>query len=215
MQSLRGAAGGHTLAFDRTTHALQRAFQDPSLYSEGPAEVPDGVLFLGGHDDGDIYLFRRDGTVTLVAKAPSGRTLKEPFVDRSNGNALVWEEATRVAGPWAKDYVLWTSPYATRLADLKPRAVARIPGDDTGRAMAVNAGMALFKLDERTGLLVRLSDGRGWHIPTEPDHHLFTPLWVDDNYVWFITGSQYANNPDGILRIERSTLGPPTLPSGL
>jgi hypothetical protein len=207
--------GQRMSVFETNTLTLRAASTDPAFGAAHPQEVADGALVLGGYYPYSLYLLRPDATTSrLVAPSGSGRVVGEYRVDRSAGDAIVWTDADDTTVD-RSDYYLWTSPYASSPGALRPRKVAKIPDSAINRGswFAVNKGLALFAVDKDRGVLVRLSDGKGWSIPTEPGHGLVKPVWVDDEYVWFNTESTHGT--DGLLRIARTTLGAPTVPSGL
>lgn len=91
---------------------------------------------------------------------------------------------------------------------------------ERGGARAIaNRGVYLSLVGRNTALVTRLSDGMGWLVQGEPKERFVDPVWVDDNDVLIET----APDPDGtkdvpstsVLRIARSSLGAPTVPSGL
>jgi hypothetical protein len=197
--------------FDTATSTLH---PDTGLGAVAPHEVPDGAIVAGGAYPWALYLMKPDASFTrLVDPAGPGRVVQEFRVDRA-ANAIVWLDADDTT-PATSDYYLWTSPYAPTPSGIQRRRVAKIPDTamDGGARFAVHNGLVLFKVTKDMGLLVRLSDGKGWSIPSEAGHALVKPVWVDDEYVYFNTASDRGT--DGLLRIARSTLGAPTVPSGL
>jgi hypothetical protein len=85
--------------------------------------------------------------------------------------------------------------------------------------MVANAGMVLNVLDDAMALLTRVSDGQGWEVRPEAGTVFVRPVWVDDDEVWLSTATTSGANPraypSGIVRVRRSELGSPTVPSGL
>jgi len=56
-----------------------------------------------------------------------------------------------------------------------------------------------------------------WSIAAEPGDAFITPVWVDDNEVWISTADltlAYGAHMSGVLRLQRSSLGAPTVPRG-
>ena len=84
----------------------------------------------------------------------------------------------------------------------------------------VNAGVVAAVVSPTMARIVRLSDGMGWDIPTEPGLELAVPLWINDDSAWFILSKPHpiatsARSHSGAVRIKRSSLGPPTVPNGI
>jgi hypothetical protein len=202
--------------FDTVSKTLRATSSDPAFVAGLPHEVADGAVLIGGYDPYSLYLAKPDASLTiLVAPSAPGRTVRDWRLDRGAANAIAWVDAANTA-PYRSDYYLWTSPYAPAASGIQPRKVAKIPDAalQRGSQFALYKGHALFVIDSDRALLVRLSDGKGWPIATEPGHDLVGPLWVDDDYVWFVTEST-KGAVDSMLRIARTTLGAPTVPSGL
>jgi hypothetical protein len=210
--------GSHTTVslFEKATGARHPTSSDPAFTVGAPHEVADGALVVGGYDPYSLYLAKPDASLTLlVPPSAPGRTVQAWRLDRGAANAIAWMDAANT-GAFPTDYYLWTSPYAPTASGIHPRKVAKIPDAalQRGSQFALYKGHALFVVDKDSALLVRLSDGKGWPIATEPGHELVGPLWVDDDYVWFVTEST-KGAVDSMLRIARSTLGAPTVPNGL
>ncbi len=60
----------------------------------------------------------------------------------------------------------------------------------------------------------------GWQFKGEPGVQMLYPIWVNDDSVWMMVHKPNPQAPNitylsGAIRIRRSTLGPPTVPSGL
>jgi hypothetical protein len=186
------------------------------LIVEDPHDVADGALVGFGNQKFSLGLIHPDGSLTSLITPPTGRSVGESAIDRSNFDTLTWVE---YSGDLLDrtDYTLWTTPYASTEAAIQRRAVAKIPDDaiNGGTRYVVNDGFALFVQNRQTALLIRLADGLGWEIPTDVNHVFMEPLFVDDNEIWLTTGRPVAiPEPDGMIRISRSTLGPPTRPRG-
>jgi hypothetical protein len=167
-----------------------------------------------------IDLVHADGT-WLELIAPSSPHLVSAFaVDRANAQQIVWVESDSL-GVIDGNSVIWTAPYATTTTGIARRRVALL-NDALGRGgdrMVVNAGVALNLIDKDKALLTRLFDGMGWLVTAESGDAFTQPLWADDNEVWISTGMAADNSwqaeQTGILRIARSSLGAPTVLSGL
>jgi hypothetical protein len=202
--------------FDTVSKTVHPTSSDPAFVAGLPNEVADGAIFIGGYDPYSLYLAKPDASIVLlVAPSAPTRTVRDWRLDRGVANAIAWVDAANTQ-PYRSDYYLWTSPYAATASGIQSRKVAKIPDAalQRGSQFALYKGHALFVVDKDSALLVRLSDGKGWPIATEPGHELVGPLWVDDDYVWFVTEST-KGAVDSMLRIARSTLGAPTVPNGL
>lgn len=199
-----------------------RTVVDPALSSRRPAEYPlplhGGAIALDLETPYGIFFIGDDGTYSVL------RTVSAPYVpsmiavDRSGGpgsETIVWVESISVAAGYDGS-VLWAAPYATTEASSKPRRVAAL-GDELhsgGASLISNAGMVLAIRSSTTATLVRLSDGVGWIVKSEPGTGFGNALWVDDTEIWLSTYDATSGPPgeeSGMVRIRRDTLGPPTL----
>lgn len=199
-----------------------RTVVDPALSSRREAEYPlplhGGAIALDLETPYGIFFVADDGTYSVL------RTVAAPYVpsmiavDRSGGlgaETIVWVESLSVAAGYDGS-ILWTTPYATTEASSKPRRVAAL-GDDLhsgGASLISNAGMVLAIRSNTTATLVRLADGVGWIVASEPGTGFGRALWVDDSEVWLSTYDATSGPPgeeSGIVRIRRDSLGPPTL----
>ena len=186
------------------------------FHAEDPRAVADGALAIMAEDSAGVSLLRPDGSFTLLIPTSSPTRVTTLIgVDHEQGDAIVWVETDR--GNYAAD-VIWTSPYTADPSAIQRRAVA-VVNDPTGTGMIANAGVVLRVTGPQTAVLTRLSDGMGWSIAAEPSDAFVTPLWVDDNEVWISTGvanaPNYQADEKGIMRLDRTTLGAPTVPPGL
>jgi hypothetical protein len=131
---------------------------------------------------------------------------------------LVWVESEQGLG--YVNSTLWVAPLVTSEATLARRKVAKLDdGLERGGTGVANKGVYLSLTGRNTALLTRLSDGAGWAIQGEAKQRFTSPVWVDDNDVLIETApdpdGQTDWEPAGVLRLARSTLGAPTVPSGL
>jgi len=155
-----------------------------------------------------------EGGYRVLARPAAGYKVDGIQLDRANGDALVWSEAELADD---SQRILWTSPFASSESGVARRAVARFSWAFTYIANA-GAVVAVPTLD--TARIIRLSDGMGWEVRAEPGLHFLQPLWINDDSVWLIVWKPEPATPDirifsGAIRIRRSTLGLPTVPSGL
>jgi hypothetical protein len=144
-------------------------------------------------------------------------------VDRASSQQIVWVESDYNSSTLMYvNSIVWTSPYATSASAVAAKQVARF-SDALGRGgtwgLVANAGVVLNLVDQSSALLTRLSDGQGWMITAETNQGFIKPVWVDDNEVWLATAPTNVNSwstwSNGMLRIQRSSLGAPNVASGL
>ncbi len=155
-----------------------------------------------------------EGGYRVLARPAAGYKVDGIQLDRANGDALVWSEAELADD---SQRILWTSPFASSESGVARRAVARFSWAFT---YVANAGAVVAVPTLDTARIIRLSDGMGWEVRAEPGLHFLQPLWINDDSVWLIVWKPEPATPDirifsGAIRIRRSTLGPPTVPSGL
>jgi hypothetical protein len=205
--------------FDLATQTLLLPSTPTQLSASGPIPVPGGALVLDGNSPYHADILRPDATYASLISPTTPHQLTWAAVDRSLGNALVWVESD-FGGAGYVNPVLWTSPYASLSGNVARRKVAVIADalDRGGADMAVNAGVALTVVGETKALLTRLADGMSWSIAPEPGDAFISPVWVDDNELWIATGEagrvDYGAHTEGIFRLQRSSLGAPTVPRG-
>jgi hypothetical protein len=188
-----------------------------NLPSEAPKPAPGGAFVFETGGAFAIAFAKDDGTHTRVVTPTSPQVVTEKALDRSDGNALVWVESD--FGANYRNSTLWTAPFATTEASLVRRKVAKLEDSTfSGGARGIaNKGVFLSISARNEATITRLSDGAQWKVVGEPAERFTAPVWVDDNEAIL----QIAPDPNGvrqddtygILRIARSTLGPPTLPS--
>lgn len=190
------------------------------LPGESPRAVPDGALVMDYTMPFRVDLLRMDGAYAELIAPTSPQVVTALALDRSNGNALVWVESDNQATYLNSS--IWTAPYTTNAGSLSRRKVAVISNDTLhygGGGMVVNRGVTLNLIDPSVALITRLSDGMSWRVAAEPGRPFVWPVWVDDNEVWLTTADGslkgYSTYPSDVVRIARSTLGPPTVPPGL
>ena len=191
-----------------------------NLPSESPTPAPGGAFVFDTSTSAFAIAYAKDdGSFARVVTPTSPQVVTWKALERSNNNTLVWVESD-----YELDYTnstLWTAPFATSEASLERRKVAKLK-DSTfsgGAGGIANRGVFLSLSGRNEATIVRLSDGMGWKVVGEPGERFTAPIWVDDNEAIL----QIAPDPDGkfqldsygVLRIARSTLGPPSLPSGL
>ncbi len=191
-----------------------RATPTNDLLTEHPLPVPGGYFSLVYDAPPFAAFMPLEGGYRSVVRPALGYSVDGLQLDRANGDALVWSE---VDDTIEQQHVIWTAPFATSEGSLVRRRVARLT---YGYTFVANAGTAVFVRGLNSARIVRLSDGMGWDFQGEPGVNFFYPIWVNDDSVWVL-----VSKPDpvattvpifsGAIRIKRSTLGPPTVPSGL
>ena len=80
------------------------------------------------------------------------------------------------------------------------------------RFLVANAGVAVQLVSPTKIYLTRISDGWSWSVDADPGDEISRPLWVDATEVWFAVDDAVNKKTWSIVRIERSSLGPPTIP---
>ena len=201
-------------AFRFSDRQFARSTPANDLDAERPLPATGGYVSIIPSDPPSLAFMPLEGGYrTLVRPAPA-YFVNDLRLDRANGDALVWTEAE-----FADDYrrILWTSPFANTEAAVVRRRIARFDVD----YYVANAGVAVGILREtRNARIVRLSDGMGWDVQSEPGLGFLWPIWVNDDSVWMVISKPDPRTPNlprfsGALRIRRSTLGPATVPNGL
>lgn len=206
------------MLFDVTTKTA--IFAENRAHFYGASAVAGGAIARDNQGASPIVFIGNDGTPSRLITATSAEGVARVTLDRSNSDALVWTEGDFPGFSYV-NVTLWTSPFATTEAGLSRRKVAKV-NDALGRAggtFVANKGVVLSIIGRSTALVTRLSDGLGWLVQGEPQERFVVPVWVDDQDVLIETAEDKAgtfqNPASGILRIARSSLGAPTVPSGL
>ena len=199
-------------AFRFAQRDFGRATVTNDLLSELPLPVPGGYVSLVATDPPTISFMPVEGGHRTIARPSPRYGMSYIALDRANANALVWSEHDG-----SDIQTLWTSPFSDTEAGLAKRLVAKLSYDYT---FVANAGVVAAVVSPTMARIIRLSDGMGWDIPTEPGLELLTPLWVNDDSAWFILSKPdpiavTVRSNSGAVRIKRSSLGPPTVPNGL
>jgi hypothetical protein len=185
---------------------------DTKLSLDDPRDLPGGFLTRRFGAGLPVLYLRNDGTYENLLTAPPGRTVTGYAVDRTQGNALVWVEATGLAP--STNPVLYTAPYTTSGAALTPRRVTAYddPSGFGGGYMIAANGIALNVTSPGSVLLTKLTTGESWSVSPEPGMGFADPVWVDDQHFWIMAGTL---GPSGALlngrlyRYERAALGSP------
>ena len=212
-----GVSPETTFGFDVTTQTGLLA-QD-RLHTETPIAVPGGALVFDATPPYAIAFLKDDGSHVRLITPTAPQYVTWKTMDRSSGNDLVWVESDD--GFEYKNATLWTATLAANEGAIVRRKVAKL--DDSlyrgGARSPANKGVFLSLVGRSTALLTRLSDGMGWLIQAEPQQRFVDPVWVDDSDVFLETADDsmppYDLPQSGIMRLSRSTLGAPTVPSGL
>ncbi|MBX3210130.1 MAG: hypothetical protein KF764_34180 [Labilithrix sp.] len=189
-----------------------------NLSSEYPTPAPGGAFVFETSGPFAIAFAKDDGTYARVVTPTSPQVVTWKALDRSNGDALVWVESDTGLG--YQNATLWTAPFATSEASLVRRRVGKLEDSTSsgGGGGIANKGVFLSMSGRNEATITRLSDGAQWKVVGEPGERFTAPVWVDDQEAIL----QIAPDPNGvrnddtygIVRIARSTLGPPiTLPT--
>ncbi len=132
---------------------------------------------------------------------------------RSDGNTLAWVQAqskdplTRAAGD------LWTSPFATTAAGIKPEKRRPVPAISIVPTMK-GMGDGWYALVEqpigskdRYLHVYRLTDVRHWKVQTPADVRPTNVVYIDGEEVWY-TGTTMNDSYNTLVRQQLSALGP-------
>jgi hypothetical protein len=183
------------------------------LALDDPREFPGGFLVRSYAAGTPVIYLKNNGAFENYLPAAPSRTVTGYAVDRTQGNAIVWVEATGLAP--STNPVMYTAPYAATAAGVVPLRVTAYddPSGFGGGYMIAANGFALNRTSPTRVLLTRLSNGDSWTIDAEPGDGIWNPLWVDAQHVWLGTGKLDINGvnmeSESILRIDRASLGAP------
>lgn len=191
----------------------------PIRPSELPRPAIGGYFALMAGATPTISFVDESGDVRVVVRPMPGKRIAYYMLDENppglpaRPKDLVWLEGD--LDDSATTGILYASPYATRETELVRRAVARV----RLRAGVANRGVFACPSDDGTMRVVRLADGLGWSIPSEPSVALTFASWVNDDSVWSYISDIKAGEPGyprraGFVRLQRP-MGPPNVPSGL
>ncbi len=208
-----------TVAYDlskRQVHELK--LRGLPAWSADPQPLPQGVLLEVSSPTIGLYYFGTDGSAKRLISPQAGYVTTLPVLDLQDRTRVVWAEIdSALNAPPDGPGALWEGKVTASGDIVSPRKVVSwSKGEiDPGNGLAVNGGYAVAMNSFHVARLIRLSDGYIWNVPSEPDRYMVTSMWVDDKYVWYVTGS--GQNPrmpitDGFIRIERVTLGEPLPP---
>lgn len=198
-------------SFDLGTKRFSDSTPTRDLETQNVLPVAGGFVAVVGTDPLSIGYFPKSGGWTRIVSPSSGSGTTFFAIDRARADALVWAEAGENS-----EFVVWTQPFSVSETPTLKRRVAKLPFEFS---FVANAGVVAAVTTAGRGRIIRLSDGMAWDIAPEPGLELYFPLWVNDDFVWFETSKPSAVNPNvklhsGAVRIARSTLGAPTIPSG-
>jgi hypothetical protein len=201
-------------AFRLSDKTLVPTGAPPKATSEHPVPVPGGYFYL---DTSASFAIGYASTAeaipfTTIARPEAGRDITWFGVDRAAGNQLVWIEQD------TESSTIYASPFTTSPSGLVRRPVANL-ANFQGLAV-VNAGTLITELGPEALRMIRLSDGLGWNVAQEPGRPMLDGLWVNSSYVWAYVANRLPGQPGypvrgGAVRIERASLGAPTIPNGL
>jgi hypothetical protein len=190
----------------------------PSLGMPIPAR--NGVFlfeFNGGGYPGAIMYAEGSGLLQRVTPLSGTREYRGMGLDRGTGDAMVWLEQGAGDESGRPPLEVWTSPFATTSAELKPRKVAKealFERDHEG--VSAHKGLVLFVTSPTTARLIRLSDGKGWTLTPEPGTEFRSTAGLTDDEAIIFTGRDPRDPASYDLHAYRlDALGEPTVPSGL
>jgi hypothetical protein len=168
--------------------------------------------------DGPFHIdfLHDDGGYANVITPEAGRQVTWIALDRVAGDLMIWSEALGDDFQGFSNPIVWSSPYATTSTGVQRHKVA-VLADETQRGgdrLVVNAGVGAYLLAPGKLELIRLADGVGWIVESEPGESFGRPLWVDDDEVWVSVTPKGSAHENGILRLLRSSLGAPTVSRG-
>lgn len=182
---------------------------------DGPRPVRTGFISRYFEAGFPVVHLQHDGTLSKLVLPNAGVNVTGYAADHTNAERLVWVEAQGIAP--SSNPVLYTAPWANSQATLvKQRlTVYDDPGGFGGGYMIAANGHALLTTSLTTALLVRLSDGAHWTLRADAGSGWSTPMWVDDNEVWFVGAPLEANglsftDESNFYRIRRDTFGAPS-----
>ena len=147
---------------------------------------------------------------------PFIRWLNDPTRAAANlgtdGVDLVWSEGSD-QDPNTQVYQtrsVMTSPYTIDPASLAPRRLRSQPDDIQAiYHWEVSCGYGVFDGGSNNVMLVRISDGRGWFIPTTPSQRIYLHRGVTCNEV---LAAGQVNGTFTLFRIRIDSLGPGLAP---
>jgi hypothetical protein len=230
--SLRGCESCQDISFSRgalacwcydgpvlfDTRSAGTILPAPSLYGAAVHPIADGFLTYTYDPLPESFeVLRATGAHEVVFRPESPHMARAAAVDRADADRLVWLEADGdPLQPWTNGS-LWTAAYATREQDIARRRVTRLPTltHRMPRFLVANAGLAVQLISPTKIYLTRISDGWSWSVDADPSDEILRPLWVDATEVWFAVDDAVNKKTWSIVRIERSALGPPTIPPKL
>jgi hypothetical protein len=185
--------------------------------TDDPKLVKDGVLLSAGAPADGIHLLTRDGVARRVVATSPGNITTMFDVDHGAGDTIVWLEAKEDETGEFHDFSLWASPYATSESGVVRRRIPQASEHLATSFLVANAEMvAMTTTNQQQARLIRQSDGAAWAVPADPDMYFVAPLWVDEHAVWYLTQTNLKafRASNGLIRVDRSSLGAPTMPDG-
>jgi hypothetical protein len=215
------SAGGSIFAsaFRLSDKQVVPSTQPSDIGSERPLPVPGGYVALVAQSPYYLAFMPIEGGYRPLVRALPGNQVTWVGVDVSDQSRLVWQETNLTTD----QIILYTSPFANTEAGIVRKAVAVLPtsiGGVVNAGIFVNSGGQSSVATPKMTRMVRLSDGLGWDVPAEPDTPMVEPLWVNADSVWVFISRVLPGQPGypdrgGLIRVGRSTLGAPSIPSGI
>lgn len=188
--SLQGVTGANIAIYDRPGDQVNMFGPPPGLGYNVAHPVNDSALmqFYPVFGKPEAWIWNRSTHLTEPLIQPTSEQVMDI---RSDGATIVWAQvAPKNAGD--KYYMqgnLWTSPFATSKATLKPTKRRSLPmvGGITGAA-----GQGYYAMygttEDRKIHVYRLSDARHWEfVPPVEVGDIYELSYVDSKYVWYWT----------------------------
>ncbi len=209
----------YSSAFRLSDKKIVPSTEPMDIGSERPLPVPGGYVALVAQSPYYLAFMPIEGGYRPLVRALPGNQVTWVGVDVSDQSRLVWQETNLTTD----QIILYTSPFANTEAGIVRKAVAVLPSSIGGVVNAgifVNSGGQSSVSTPKMTRMVRLSDGLGWDVPAEPDTPMVEPLWVNADSVWVFISRVLPGQPGypdrgGLIRVGRSTLGAPSIPSGI
>ena len=174
-----------------------------------------GAVALDNSSTQGFWFVSLDGSSARIYTLQGANLVFSADVDNTNADSPVWMEGV-LANFEYKNVALYTGQYATTANGVVPKRVTGIASlNNYGGFMVANSGTALLLTSPTTAEVVRLSDGWAWSLTSEAEDVWSEAVWVDNQSVWLGVASAKSGGAlsDGIVRFDRTKLGPPTIPT--
>jgi len=177
--------------------------------------VDDGALAIHA-EIGSVDIVRPEGPYSRWVAPASGKTISAVAFDQTRHDAVAWLEAN-AGDPTYRGTTLWASPYTKDPAAVARRRVVDVPEmtGSGGRAMVLNAGVLLIRLDASRAAIYELGGEHAWLVRAEEGDAFIDPLWVDENEAVLATAKSGGTEATSVVRFARASLGASVAPSSL